>query len=80
MPFITKRLKSFRSVTNHIDAKRQKRQAGRADQARSGSTSTHTVSVGKSENPQGIRIIYRGISPKASRMPLSKPPVVKRIP
>jgi hypothetical protein len=54
MPFITKRLKSFRSVTNHIDAKRQKRQAGRADQARSGSTSTHTVSVGKSENPQGI--------------------------
>jgi hypothetical protein len=54
MPFITKRLRSFRSVTNHIDAKRQKRQAGRTDRARSGPASTHLMSVNKGENAQGI--------------------------
>jgi hypothetical protein len=54
MPFITKRLKSFRSVTNHIDAKRQKRQARRTDDARSGSTSTHLMGVGRCENPQRV--------------------------
>jgi hypothetical protein len=54
MPFITKRLKSFRSVTNHIDAKRQKRQAGRSDRTRSGSTSIHLMSIGKGESPQEI--------------------------
>jgi hypothetical protein len=53
MPFITKRLKSFRSVTNHIDAKRQKRSASRMNH-RSGSTGTHLMSVGKGDNPQGI--------------------------
>ena len=67
MPFITKRLKSFRSVTNHIDAKRQKRQAGRTDHARSGSTSTHLMSVGKCENPQGIPNHKAGLPEPAQR-------------
>jgi hypothetical protein len=54
MPLTSKRLKSFRSVTNHIDAKRQKRQAKRTDHPRSGSTTTNSLSVGKGDNPQGI--------------------------
>jgi hypothetical protein len=53
MPFVTKRLKRFRSVTNHVGEKRQKRQAGRTDRSRSGSTGTHLLSVGHVENPQG---------------------------
>jgi hypothetical protein len=53
MASITKRLKSFRSITNRKGAKRQKRQRGRTDRVRSG-TNSHLVDVGKSENTQGI--------------------------
>ena len=67
MAFISKRLKSFRSVTNRNGAKRQKRQAGRADHARSGSTSTHLMGVGKCENPQGNPSDKSGLPQPAQR-------------
>jgi hypothetical protein len=53
MPFVTRRLRRFRSVTNHIGVKRQKRQARRTNRTRSGFAGTHLLSVGKVENPQG---------------------------
>jgi hypothetical protein len=49
--FASKKLKSFRSVTNRNGAKRQKRQAARTDHARSGSA-VQIIGAGKGGSPQ----------------------------
>jgi len=52
MASITKKLKSFRSVTSRAAVKHQRRRQAQRN-ARSGSNCTHLLSVGKAEIPQG---------------------------